>query len=240
MRGIIDMHCHILPGVDDGADNYIESLKLLRKEYEQGVRSLILTPHYRKEYFETDRAIIREHFEELNARLPSVGIAMRLYLGCEFHRENDMLKMLSSDRAYTMAETRYVLTEFAGTDQEDIISKYVNALIAGGYRPIIAHIERYSGMRDLNKVEHLIRAGAYIQVNASSILGKEGFKQKGFCKKLLKEGFVHFIGSDAHDLRRRPPCLGECADYLEKKTGKENVRKLMINNPLKMLADELL
>lgn len=240
MRGIVDVHCHILPGVDDGADSYIEALKLLRAEYEQGVRRVILTPHYRAGYFETDRDVIREHFQELCDRLPSVGIPMKLYLGCEFHRENDMLKMINADSAYTMAETKYVLTEFAGTDDESYINNYVNNLVAGGYRPIIAHIERYPSMRNLQKVEHLIRSGAVIQVNASSILGYEGLRQKGFCKKLLKTGYVHLIGSDAHDLKKRIPCLGECADYLEKKVGKETVRKLMIMNPDKLIENELI
>lgn len=238
MSGIIDVHSHLLPGVDDGAESFNASFKLLRAEYEQGVRSVILTPHYRKDYFEADRAIVKERFCELGDRMASVGIQMQIYLGCEFHRENEMMSFICSDAAYTMAGTRYVLVEFSGSDDESCFTRYVREMVICGYRPIIAHVERYPDMRNLQRIEHLIRRGAYIQVNAGSILGREGMRQKGFSRKLLKEGFVHLIGSDAHDLRRRTPCMGECEKYLIKKIGKGNTQRLMLENPGRLLADE--
>ena len=238
MNGMIDVHCHILPGVDDGAKTMNEALKILRTEYEQGVRSVILTPHYRMKYFETSRRIIRERFRELENNLKNVGIYVDIYLGCEYHRQNDMVNVIRSDSAYTMADSDYILVEFSESDDEADINRYINDLVIHGFRPIVAHAERYPAVRNLRRIEHLIKSGAYIQINAASILGYEGFRQKSFCKKLLKEGYAHLIGSDAHDLRRRPPCMGDCETYLINKIGKDETWRLMTGNPGRILNNE--
>ena len=235
---ITDVHCHILPGVDDGAESMNEALKLLRMEYHQGVRTVILTPHYRKEFFETDRKKVTERYRELQKRLGNIGIDIQLHLGCEFHRQDEMIREIQKDPAYTMGGSKYILVEFSHLDEEEIIFRQVTDLIAHGYRPIIAHVERYPAVRSLQQVKRLMDVGAYIQVNAGSVLGLEGFGQKRFCKKLLKAGYVHLIGSDAHDLRRRYPCMDKCQEYLSKKIGIEKTRKIMSENPGRILVNE--
>lgn len=237
MEVLVEMHCHILPGVDDGADTMEEALELLQMEADQGVRQVILTPHYREGYFETSREQIREVYQKFCRMASRRRIPVTCYLGCELHKNADILQLLEKESAFRMADTRYVLLEFSESDAFRIIRNFTVGLLNNGYRPILAHVERY---RELNeeRVQELTELGAYIQVNAESILGKSGWKSKRFCHRLLKEDNVHFIGSDAHNVRKRPPCLGACAEYMKKKFGEEQTLRILSENPQKLLKNE--
>lgn len=237
MEVLVEMHCHILPGVDDGADSMEEALQLLQMEADQGVRQVILTPHYREGYFETSRDEIREVYQKLCRMVSRRRIPVECYLGCELHKTSDILQLLERDLAYCMADTRYVLLEFSERDAFRTIRNYTSGLLNNGYRPILAHVERYREL-DEEGIGELTDLGAYIQVNAESILGKEGWKTKRFCHRLLKEDQVHFIGSDAHSLKRRPPCLGACAAYMNKRFGTEQTMRILSENPQKLLKNE--
>lgn len=238
MDGIIDMHCHILPEVDDGAEDGSEALELLRMEYQQGVRKIILTPHRHKGMFEPSMERKQRGLRELRRRLRRMRIDMELYLGCEFHVESEMTFLLQEETGYTMAGSRYVLTELPMQVTEREGQQYLSTLVSSGYRPVVAHIERYEKVRSPVTVRSFIQAGAYIQVNAGSLLGAEGWGKKRAAIKLLENECIHFVGSDAHDMRRRKPRLGECAEYLEKRIGTERTRRLLIENPGKILTDE--
>lgn len=233
-----DVHCHILPSVDDGSASMREAVAMLRLEYAQGVRTVLLTPHYRRGYFETPRQRVRDRFDELCRIVSREMPDMQLFLGCEFFRQNEMKKLLAEDDAYCIADTKYVLLEFLPEDLTDTIWRYTGELLIAGYRPVIAHAERYRALRDIKFVQQLVDAGAYIQLNAGSILGESGWMTKRFCRKLLQEGYVHLVGSDAHHLDRRPPCIGSCADYLKKKLGTQETFRLLAKNPQTMLAGE--
>ncbi len=236
----VDVHCHILPRVDDGAASMEEALNLLRMEAEQGVGKLILTPHYRRGYFETSRERVQRQFLELKKQAAEAEIPVELFLGCEFFRQNDMQLLLNAEKRFCMAETPYVLLEFMPEDLSDTIWRFTGELLISGYRPILAHAERYRALRDQKLIHRLIEAGAYIQINAGSILGENGWLTKRFCVKLLREKAVHLIGSDAHDLRRRAPCIGSCAEYLKKKIGQAETDRLLLENPEAMLAGDYL
>lgn len=238
MTGITDIHCHILPGVDDGPDHMEETLAMLRMEYEQGVRRIVLTPHFRRGYFETPRAVVKERYHEVKEQVLAAKMDLELHLGCEFHRLNNMAEMLMQEPAFCMAGTRYVLIEFSGSDTPEQIRSSVTELLIHGYRPVIAHAERYPALRDLKHVRFLADSGACIQVNAGAILGTEGWGSKKFCHRLLKEKLVDAIGSDAHGLRKRAPSLGPCADWLCRKFGEDTARRLLIENPQKIITNE--
>ena len=238
MTGITDIHCHILPGVDDGASDMESALQMLRMEYQQGVRRLVLTPHFRREYFETSREVVKERFQELCALVKAQKIDLELYLGCEFHRRSDMFKLIQDERAYRMAESDYILMEFSPADTPEVMKRYVTEALIRGLRPVIAHVERYPALRDIRLVRFLADSGAYMQVNAGAILGKEGWSSSRFCKKLLKAELVHLIGSDAHDVRWRKPCMAQCASYLERKYGADRAKQLLVDNPGRMIMNE--
>lgn len=232
----IDVHCHIIPRVDDGAGSMEEALELLRMEQDQGARELILTPHYRRGYFETSRDTVELQFERLSKAAIQEGLSLRLHLGCEFYRMNEMEGLLQRDGRYRMAGTSYVLLEFMPQDLADTIWRCTGDLLLAGFRPVIAHAERCRALRDRSFLGRLIQAGAYIQINAGSILGDSGWGTRRFCKTLLKEGLVHFVGSDAHNRRGRVPCMGPCGEYLRKKLGNEEAERLLLRNPEALLA----
>ena len=171
-HGLFDIHCHLIPGVDDGAQDLEETRKLLRMEYEQGVRNIIATPHYRDQMFDTPIHTIRSQFalvekcvQEFNQELAKED-RMRIYLGCEFHANMQMSRMLDEGRVSTMADSGYVLVEFSGNAEYSYIEDRLRSLIIVGYRPIIAHVERCDNIwGDLELIRDLAQMGAYMQVN---------------------------------------------------------------------------
>ena len=119
MKGLYDIHCHILPGVDDGARNMEESLWMLSKEYKEGVRHVILTPHFRYEMFEPHMNIVTRQFMQLRREAIKIGQGdLQLYLGCELHSSMDMVECLKKGRSLTLACSRYVLVEFSNSDEK--------------------------------------------------------------------------------------------------------------------------
>lgn len=236
MQKIVDMHCHILPGVDDGAKSMDMAVELLKTEYEQGVHIAILTPHFRKQMFEPDEQSVHTQFEQLCRTVDAKIPGMKLYLGCELHASMDMVEMIRKRKQFCMAGTYYVLVEFSTRDSKSYIRERLYQLLSAGYKPIIAHAERYESlMGDLDFVGELADMGALIQVNADSITGEDGRKVKKFCLKLMRNDLLDFVGSDAHNLSDRPPRLAECAAYIGKKMGEAYRDKIMLQNPLKII-----
>lgn len=234
MRDLYDIHCHILPGVDDGAKNMDIALALIEKEIEAGIETIILTPHFRKEMFEPDMEDIWNAYDELLYETRYKNI--RLYLGCEFHANMEMVETLDNDLRPTLADSRYVLTEFAHNSTRAFMKERADALLMSGYRPIIAHIERYRATRkDFDLIEDLIEMGCEVQVNADAIIGRDGLGAQRFCKKLMQEDMLHYVGSDTHNLRGRAPHLGECCEYLKKHMGRLYTSRIMRDNPSKIV-----
>lgn len=230
---ICDMHSHILWGVDDGADTLEESLALIREEFRQGTRKIVLTPHFRREKFETSRRICLDHFRRLQDIVdlsPDFPPDLRLYLGCEFHVNQEIGEALEQDPAYRMNGGDSVLVEFSSIHTKNDIKNYVHNLVLDGWRPVIAHIERYPACRDLSFADELVRMGARIQVNADAVLGIDGLSTRLYVRKLLRENLVSMIGSDTHNLKDRPPRLKECAGYLIRKIGQAGTKRLMYEN----------
>ena len=238
MIDYFDMHCHIIPDVDDGAKGMDMSLQLLKAEYDGGIRNIILTPHFRLGMFETPSALILEKYQLLKKAASSQFPDLNLYLGCEFHSTHDMTRYIDRHERYRMAGSRYLLLEFSGRHSAKDIRERTYEAISHGLIPIIAHCERYDPVAEnLDFADDLIDMGAKLQVNADSILGYDGRKAKKFCKSLLKYDMISFIGSDCHDLHERTTHMGECIAFLEKKYGSEQTREILYDNPMKIIHD---
>lgn len=238
MQGLIDMHCHIIPGVDDGAQNMEMAARMLQMEYRNGVSAVILTPHYRKGMFETPQHVIDGQFEKLYRMTARARRGVQVYLGCEYHTNQGMVQDLRSGRRPTLAGSGYVLVEFSSAHGYAVIRNQVYELIAAGYRPIIAHAERYPCLvKEPALVEELCDLGAEIQLTSGCVLGEDGWRLKWFCNRLLKEKKVQYVASDAHDLRQRIPNLQKCAIYLEKKFGRRFAEQILIRNPQKIIEN---
>ncbi len=232
MTGYYDVHSHFLCGVDDGASDLEETRQLLMCAYAQGVRHIFVTPHLRKGMFEASEKKILQSYEQAKLAAGKIAPDLRVFLGCELYASVDLAEVLEKEPWRCMGDSNCVLIEFSERWSFRMMKERCYDLISHGYQPIIAHAERYNALREKEEyLEELIAMGNYIQVNAGSILGREGFFIKRFCKKILKNGQVHFIGSDGHDLRKRRPELGACAAYLEKILGVTETKRLLIDNP---------
>ena len=205
---LVDIHCHILPGVDDGATDMETSKAMIREAYKQGVRYMIATPHYRPEMFEPSMSKVISVYRKMRTYAAEIGIGLRL--GCEYYRNDQIIYHLDNKLRPTMLGGKYVLTEFSTNDSFITIRNYIYELIVRGYHPIIAHVERYFCCQELEY---------------------EGHKIKKFCATLMKNDLVDFIASDAHNLSTRKMNLGKCASHVEKKMGQDYVEKIFVENP---------
>lgn len=240
MRGITDIHSHILHDVDDGAESIEESIEILKREYAQGVTSVILTPHYHLGECMPEPEIVKEHYEELQSRINEIIPEMELYLGNEIMACNDMVDILNAGKLFSLAGTQYVLVEFYPLVDYQIMERNLNVLLQGGYIPIVAHCERYRCLRttfwgvNVKHVRHLTEMGVYMQVNASSVYGKD----KKFVSKLINKDLLHLVASDVHGLDKRGVYWDKCIKYLTKKYDKEYIDLLLVENPKKILNNE--
>ncbi len=234
MTQIADIHCHILPYVDDGALRTQESDELVQMEAEQGVSVICLTPHLRRHMFETPDEEIRRRFGQLLER-QNASSPIRFYLSREYHCDPGFLKKLETGEILPLGEGRTVLAEFSFRHPEGMIRDYVKTILSYGFTPLVAHVERYPALDTPAKVAALIDMGALIQMNASAVIGSEGRRTAVWCKKLLKEDLVHVIASDAHDPSDRPPELIQCAAHLERKFGEDRAERLLWTTPMNIL-----
>lgn len=238
MKHLFDIHCHIVPAVDDGAATLEESLDMLRMEQRDGVDNIIITPHYRKRMFETSAEKVHEQFLRLKEAAGTALPELKLYLGCELHSNMELEELLEERKYTTMAGSSYVLLEFSERDSQKYIRDRVHCVMSCGYEPILAHVERYDAVRgDLNFAYELAAMGAKIQVNAGSIIGEYGRKPKKFCRSLMRENLLGFVGSDAHNTSDRAPNIGICAGYVAKKMGEEYARRIFHDNPMEIVAE---
>lgn len=239
MENLIDIHSHILPGVDDGADSLAMSMRMLKIAADDGISKIVLTPHNKPGHRHIHFSEMASRVEELQEIVTEENIEIELYIGSELYYRSGLSEEIDNGISATLAGSRYVLLEFTPLEDFDYIRNGCYALLTGGYYPVLAHVERYQNVFSKKSgIGELIETGCYIQVNAGSIMGKNGAKAKRTVKELLKRRQVHFIATDAHDLKRRMPHLSDCADYVKKKYGKDYGEKIFCENPLCVIRDK--
>lgn len=239
MNNICDIHCHILFDVDDGAKHFEQSVNMLEMAFEEGIRSIILTPHYNKAYSEEGKETLSRHFLRLKNYVEENLPGMMLYLGNEILYHDGVVGELKQGNANTMAGGRYVLLEFMPWEPFSYIRNAVTTVMQNEYVPIVAHVERCKCLlKEFDSVLILKEQGALIQVNAGSVMGKHGWKEKRFCRKLLNYGLVDFVATDAHRDDVRKPEIQACANWIAKKYGLEEAETIFTTNPQKIICNE--
>lgn len=237
MTNLVDLHCHIIPYVDDGALRTEESEQLLDLLFVQGVRAVCATPHLRKGMFETPDQDVQEQYVKLQKYVTRRCYGIQLYLSREYHCDKLFEARLDAGTVLPIGEGNTLLVEFSQRNDYQSILGWVQDLRRRGYQPLIAHLERYPAVEgDLDKVSTLIQNGAKIQINAGSVLGREGLRHAKWSRKLLKEALVHVIASDCHDPVDRPPELAACNRFLRKKVGDAYADALLRDNPMRILT----
>jgi len=236
--GFIDIHAHILPGIDDGPKNMDETIAMLKIAYEQNIRTIIATPHYACGTSNASIEQLNEVRDKVEAEANKIDKNMKILLGNELYYSRSVVDALKSNKALSLAGSRYVLVEFSIREIFDSLYKGLREIICAGYLPILAHVERYQCLYKKEKlINELLELGCYIQMNNQSILGgilnREAFDNK----KLIERGFVHFLGSDCHDVKLRPPCMKAAETNLLRECDYGIVYKILHENPSHILAN---
>lgn len=236
MEGFVDLHCHILPGVDDGARDMADALALIDMALADGTTALVLTPHYRGRFRQNTPEMLQTVFMELRQGVPD---RMALYLANEAGYERELTDKLAEGRVLTINGSRYVLLELPMDTTAAQAQSAVREVADQAFVPILAHVERYDAfLRNKFLIDRVMDMGALIQINADSVMGQQGFAAKRFCHWLLKSRRAHFVASDSHDLQQRPPKLRRCFEYIGKKYGEEYAVALFRENARVVLAGE--
>ena len=236
MDRYIDMHCHILPGVDDGAQNLEETRKMLQIAFNEGTRLIIATPHHHPRRGHKRPEILNKQLRLVRAEAAKISDKFRIYLGTEVFFGQDVPEKINRGEILTMNKRNTVLLEFSPSDSYDYIRQGVQQVQMTGNQVIIAHAERYQCLLDdIGYAEELCDMGASIQVNAGSIIGDGGRRAKRFVKELMDEDMVFGVGTDAHGVQTRAPKMKKAADYVKKKYGEEYMRRIFFDNAATLL-----
>lgn len=240
MEKYIDIHSHILPGVDDGARTIEETCKMLQIAYDEGIRVIIATPHHHKRRGMATPEQLKKQLALVRKEAKKISDDFRVYLGAEVFFGHDVAEELKNNEIATINGSDYVMLEFSPGDDFGYIQNAVRKIQMTGYQVIIAHAERYQCLlKDLELLEHLTKMGAYIQINAASIVGNSGWGIKRAVAKMLKQELVHFVGTDTHDAEHRPPAIAKAAAHIKKKYGDSYADRILGKNALKVLKNEL-
>lgn len=223
---MIDIHSHVLYGLDDGAETLDESLAMIRMAAASGTTDLVATPHA-SPHFRFDPERIRERLNEI------AGQGVRLYSGCDFHLSFENIDdAIRNPRKYTIHQKNYLLVEFSDLiifrNTEEIFARLEDA----GMIPVITHPERNGLLRQrVEEIQKWVESGARVQITAQSLLGDFGGRAREFCENLLDRRLAHFVASDAHDCEHRPPKLDVAFAWIEKRYSRELAEQLCITNP---------
>ena len=221
---VVDIHNHILPGVDDGPQTEDEAIELAKNAAANGITHIIATPHHRNGVYNNKALNIQYLVRNLNEQLTSQGIPITIVEGMEIRLHEDLLSELTDSLVSLAGSKKYLLIELPKNHIPHFTATIFFEMQLRGYIPIIAHPERNTVIRnDPSQLFDLVNQGALAQVNASSIIGAKGRALRKFTLKLCKNHLVHFIASDAHHLTKRPFLLPSAYAYLERKLSPDYV-----------------
>jgi protein-tyrosine phosphatase len=216
---VIDIHTHILPGVDDGVKTEDEAVEFARVAAADGVRTIVATPHCREGFYFIRRDEVLDHVARLRARLEGEGVEVELLPGAEVHLAPELAARVADGRAPTLGDNgRTLLLELSLSQYPVDVQNVLFQLGLAGLITVFAHPERVRYFQDdVRRYEELVRMGALGQITTGSITGRFGEATREFSEELLRKGLVHVIASDAHNVRGRPPrfrealqAAGEC------------------------------
>jgi protein-tyrosine phosphatase len=232
---MVDIHCHLLPGIDDGPTCWEETLQMCEAAAADGITHIVATPHCNDRY-RFDRIAALAMVEELARRVPKLAFS----LGCDFHLSYDNLEDAKRHpERYTIGETKYLLVELSPYAVPSSIATVLWALTSHGLIPIVTHPERNRLLEGrVELVGEWISLGCLVQVTANSLTGSWGPAAKKFCEKLLKNQQVHAIASDAHDLDRRPPILSAARRIVTKMVGEEYAQTIFSDIPAAIVCGQ--
>lgn len=234
---MIDLHCHILPGVDDGAENWAESVEMARLAWESGVTGIVATPHFYGE-MQSLAALQRifDRYQQLSKVLHREGIPIELYPGAEILCTPQTEAMARKKALPTLGNTHYVLTEFFFDAPFEHMDAMLDGIAQYDYIPVIAHPERYETIiHNPRGVDRWFRKGYIIQLNKGSVLGAFGYQVQNTAQWVLNAGLAHVIASDAHSASRRTPDMTQLRQQLSGICPAPYTQVLLEENPSRLI-----
>jgi len=232
---VIDIHCHLLPGIDDGPPTVEAALALAQALVDDGVTQVVCTPHVFPGRFENWRSSIADEHARFQTLLRDNGVALQLLWGGEVRLTPEVLELLAKHELPFMGEVggyRTLMLEMPDGQVPLGALKFVRHLLAQRVRPIIVHPERNRGvMEKIERLHPLVEEGCYVQVTAGSLVGQFGPKAQAIAAELVKRGWVHAVASDAHNLAGRRPRMRDAADWLTQHYGPSTTRELTVLGP---------
>lgn len=229
--GLVDLHCHILAGVDDGAQDDEQMFDLIRLEYDCGVRTICFTPHFNPALFEPRPEKIAESFKKARDFAKDNLPDMELFLGNEVFMRPDTIDRLRDKSCKPLGDSRVVLTEFHPTVSFTDMRLYAVKLLSNAKVPLIAHIERYDRLESFEQIEELKSLGVKLQINTEAF----DSKKSRFISSLINRGEIDVIADDRHSRHRGEPNLGESYGFVAQKFGKAAADALFMRRPLSIL-----
>ncbi len=238
---MFDIHCHILPGVDDGAGNIADSVSMAKFAAESGTEAIIATPHSNipnsfQNHFDKEYS---ENLIELNKRLTAENIPLKIFPGHEIFAYGDFLQQLKKGLLITLNNSVYPLIEFDFYEHPRTVFSKLEQLLAEGYIPIIAHPERYEFVQyDEEAAGYIKEIGCLIQLNKGSITGKFGRTAQSSAHSILERQLADFVASDAHSPYVRTPRLENTHEMIGELYSYDYAQLLLCENPIKVIKNQ--
>jgi protein-tyrosine phosphatase len=235
---MIDLHCHLLPGIDDGAKDLDTSLAMARIASSEGVTTIACTPHILPGVYNNRGPAIRQAVARLRERVSEAGIPIRLVTGADVHIAPDLALELGDGRALTLNDSRYLLLEPPHRRLPPRLEDLIFGLQAGGYVPILTHPERLFWIEDhYDLIKRLVRNSVLMQITAGSLTGRFGRRPRYWAERMLDEGLCHLLATDAHNTERRAPGMAEARERVAQRLGRGEATHLVLTRPRGILND---
>ncbi|MBA3487270.1 MAG: capsular biosynthesis protein, partial [Lysobacter sp.] len=229
---MIDLHCHMLPAIDDGAVDVQMALEMARIAAADGIHTLACTPHIYPGLYENTAEGIRTAMVAFQSELDCRGVHLRLVEGADVHLDVDLIGSIRDGRVPTLAGSRYLLLEPPHHVAPPRFADSVFQMLVGGYVPVITHPERLSwieGNYDVFKA--IVKGGAWMQITSGSLTGRFGRRPRYWAERMLDDGLVHILATDAHHPKRRPPLLAEGRAAAAKRVGDQEATHMVLTRP---------
>lgn len=237
---MIDIHCHILPGLDDGPDTFEESLQMCRKAVSDGIEQIVAAPHIKRNTYNNTKDDIITQTDALNSLLRSEGLELNIIPAAAVRFEWDLFeRIMAGEVPMFGAEVQYLLLEPPLELMPPHFDKFIHELLLKGIVPIITHPERiYEVQENIQRLYKLVNLGALVQVATMSITGEFGVRVEGTVKLMLKNHLAHLIGTEAHSTLNRPPILSPALKVASKIIGNEEAMAMVTETPERILRGE--
>lgn len=238
-RPLYDLHCHILPDLDDGATSQDQALEMIALSVERGVTGMVATPHSYEVLERGGIPVIEERLAALREQLQEQGIHVQLMAGMEQHLVPQVPDLFAQGQALTLNNSRYMLVEFNPVQWATYTDEVLFQLQVQNVVPVLAHVERQANIQIKPELlEELVQRGCYAQITAGSLLGNFGPEPRATAEHLLRRGMVHILASDTHrPFGNREPLLAGAAKRLQQLVGEEAADTLLYDNPAAIVAD---